>query len=132
MPDYNPDKEGHVQHKYIVQDATRDRLAGVQTSKGQLDFDRNGRLLVNDPTLANEIRTSEAGKRDVTVTRVRWQDSHERGHRYHFGQMPELPWKRKEREERERREREAQQEGKNDGNSGGWTQRTDDGNDRRD
>ena len=119
MPDYNPDKEGHVAHRYVVQDATRDHADGVQTSKGRLDFDKNGRLLVKDPGLANEIRTSEAGKRDVTVTRVRWQDSHERGHRYHFGQMPEMPWKRKEREAQEAA-------------NGGSEKRSDDSDDSRD
>lgn len=92
MPDFNPDKEGHVGHKYIVQDATREKLESVPTSKGDLKFNNEGRLVVNDPTLASEIRTSTMGRRDVTVTRVRANHPSDQGHRYHFGQFPGLPW----------------------------------------
>jgi len=91
MPDWNPDREGHVDHKYIVLDATRERKKGIQTSKGLLKFDKQGRMMVKDPTLAHEIRTSEVGKRDVTVSRVRFPSVHDRGHTYFFT-SPGMPW----------------------------------------
>lgn len=95
MPDWNPDREGHVDHEYIVQDATRDRIPGVQTQAGFLKFNKQGRMKVKDPALAAEIRSSEIGKRKVTVTRVRHPKPSDQGHRYFFGGWPEMPWKKK-------------------------------------
>jgi hypothetical protein len=93
MPDYNSDREGFVKHKWVVQKALReDNSDGVITSKGKLKYDRYGRLMVNDPTLANEIRTEHP--HDLAVTRMRYPDVADRGHRYHFGMLPEMPWKR--------------------------------------
>lgn len=92
MPDWNPDREGHRGHKWLIHDATRERLPGVETSKGLLKFNDEGRCLVNDESLANEIRSSEIGKRDVCVTRVTAEHPSDRGHTYHFGQFPGLPW----------------------------------------
>jgi len=99
MPDWNPDREGHTDHEYIVQNATRRWIPGVQTQKGLLKFNREGRMKVKDPALANEIRTSEIGKHDVTVTRVRHPKPSDQGHRYFFGGWPEMPWKKKKHEQ---------------------------------
>lgn len=90
MPDFNPDREGFVKHKWIVQNATRSGKKGVQTSKGFLKYNDEGRLTVNDPVLAGEIR--EDNKWDTVVTRVRYPDEADRGHRYHFGSIPAMPW----------------------------------------
>lgn len=101
MPDWNPDREGHIKHKWVVQkawpDPNSDLGAGVQTSRGELKPDAQGRMIVNDPALAHEIRTEHP--RDMTVTRMRFESPADRGHRYHFGCWPEMPWKKKEREQ---------------------------------
>lgn len=97
MPDYNPDREGHSGHKWIVQNALQSTpLESVTTSKGELKFDAEGRCAVSDPALANEIRTQYP--HEVAVTRVRHNHPSDRGHRYFFS-MPEMPWKRKAREQ---------------------------------
>lgn len=93
MPDFNPDKERHTGHKFIVLDATRNHMDGLQTAKGYLKF-QQGRMSVKDEGLAREIQ--KMYPRDVTVTRVRRPHKADRGHKYFFGQMPEMPWKRKE------------------------------------
>lgn len=92
MPDYNPDRESHVKHKYIVQKAMPEANlgAGVLTSKGVLKPDDKGRMLVNDPALANEIRTQYP--HELVVTRARMPGAADTGHNYFFGSMPALPW----------------------------------------
>jgi hypothetical protein len=99
MPDYNPDREGHVQHKFIVQkawpsgDYAGDGLAdGIQTSKGVLKPDSKGRMVVRDAALAREIQSAYPA--DLAVTRMRAVGPADKGHRYHFGGWPEMPWKR--------------------------------------
>jgi len=122
MPDYNPDKEGHVDHKFIVQKAwpgtSMDPGESVQTSKGALQFNDEGRLVVRDPALAREIQ--QANPRELAVTRVRYPNQADRGHRYHFGQMPAMPWHRydengnriKEQEDQETCQSQSDQDGK--------------------
>lgn len=92
MPDFNPDKERHTKHKFIVQKAwpKYDTSAGVETSKGTLKFGYEDSLVVKDEALAREIQ--QAHPRDLAVTRVRYPDHADRGHKYHFGQMPAMPW----------------------------------------
>jgi len=94
MPDWNPDREAHVKHKWICHNAALNphSLKSVKTSKGDLEFDKYGRFMVSDEALAHEIRTSDQGKADVTVTRVRYPDEVDKGHTYFFGQMPPMPW----------------------------------------
>lgn len=89
MPDYNPDKEAHHKHKFIVHDATRRGLDGIHTSKGYMKFNREGRFMVSDEKLAREIQTEV--DQNATVTRVRWDDPADRGHTYFFT-TPGLPW----------------------------------------
>ena len=92
MPDYNPDKEGHVDHKFIVQKAwpAHDTSTEVNTSKGPLAFGHEDRFVVKDPALAREIQQDHPA--DLAVTRVRYPHQADRGHRYHFGQLPAMPW----------------------------------------
>lgn len=92
MPDWNADKEGHRKYKYLVHDATREHLESVPTSKGDLKFNKDGRLVVHDKALADEIRTSALGKRAVCVSRVNGDSAADRGHNYFFGRQPGLPW----------------------------------------
>jgi hypothetical protein len=102
MPDYDPGREGHVEHRFIVQRAWPGRGAldigeSVKTDRGELKFDEYGRFMVKDEALARRIQ--EEYPREVAVTRVRYPSPADRGHRYFFGQMPEMPWKRKKGEE---------------------------------
>jgi len=99
MPDYNPDREGHVPHKFVVINADLQPRDGVQTSRGFLKFGHGERLMVKDESLAREIQQQYG--RDLTVTRVRTPEKMEKSHRYHFGQWPEMPWKRKKEKEQD-------------------------------
>jgi len=97
MPDYNPDREGHTGHRFIVQKAwpgkgSLDPGEAAQTSKGALKFDREDRFAVKDEALAREIQ--QQYPRELAVTRVRTNHPADRGHRYHFGQTPAMPWHR--------------------------------------
>lgn len=99
MPDYNPDREGHVKHKFIVQkawpagDYAGDGLAGgIHTSKGVLKPNSQGRMVVRDAALAREIQSAYPA--DLAVTRMRAEGPADKGHRYHFGSWPAMPWKR--------------------------------------
>lgn len=115
MPDYNPDKERHVDHKFIVQKAWPDGnhegdglRDGISTSRGVLKPDSKGRMVVKDEALAREIQKEYPG--DLAVTRVRAPDPADSGHRYHFGQWPEMPWKRQHRDTEAQEEQELQDE----------------------
>ena len=87
--DFNPDREGHVKHKFEVIDATRRRLEHIPKYP-QYKFGDKGALRLNDEKLAREIQ-KECG-RDVTVTRIRYPDEADRGHTYFFGRFQGLPW----------------------------------------
>jgi hypothetical protein len=54
-----------------------------------------GMMRVKDRGLAFAIRDKYGKGRapDVTVTRVKYPDAHDRGHRYFFT-VPEMPWKK--------------------------------------
>jgi hypothetical protein len=103
MPDFNPDKERHNKHKFVVQQAWPDVVGGdVATTRGNLRPDKQGRMVVKDESLAREIQQEHP--RDLTVTRMTSNDPADVGHRYLFGQMPEMPWKGRARLERELQE----------------------------
>ncbi len=90
MPDFNPDREGHVKHKWIVHNATQNRnFKGVKAGGKDMLFNKEGRFLINDEVVANEIRNEHP--RDVTVTRMRYPDVADRGHKYFFS-CPKMPW----------------------------------------
>lgn len=105
MPDYNPDREGHVKHEYLIINAEK-KQDSVSVDGKQHKFNEDGYFKIpDDPGLANAIR-QQVG-RSATVTRVRKPDAvADRGHRYHFGQMPEMPWKRKKESNGEEKEQE--------------------------
>lgn len=104
MPDYNPDKERHHNHKFIVQQAWPSIVGDeVKTSKGTLRPNDQGRMVVKDETLAREIQ--QQYPRELTVTRTTADHPSDRGHKFLFGGWPEMPWKRK----RQHREAEAQE-----------------------
>lgn len=103
MTDWNPDKEAHVKHKWIVHKGVTDpEIKGVETGKGFMKFNDEGRFMVSDEAIASEIRSGELGKAEICVTRVRYPDPADRGHRYFFGGWPEMPWKKKKKEEEEK------------------------------
>jgi hypothetical protein len=104
MPaDFNPDKERHVDHKWFVINNQRKPVEGVEVDGKQLKFGHEGWLRVSDAGQAQAIR--EKYGRDVTVSRIRHPDVHDRGHRFHFGQWPEMPWKRQVNNEHQTEER---------------------------
>ena len=94
MPDYNPDKEGHVGHRFIVQPSTkRPLMKSVTTSDGrELKFNHEKRFTTRDVGLARELQ-KEYGQ-ELIVTRTRHPHVADRGHTYLFGQWPEMPWKK--------------------------------------
>ena len=89
-PDYNSDRERHVDHKFVVQTAWPGVANKVKTSKGELEMNDKGRMIIKDEVLAREIQKEHP--RDLAVTRMRTSKPADQGHRYHFGQMPPMPW----------------------------------------
>ncbi len=102
MPDWNPDREGHRNHKWIVHKAMKmPRFKSVKAAGKEMPFNREGRFAVKDETLAAEIRKKYP--REATVTRVTdWHPS-DRGHNYFFS-VPELPWKKEKDADKDRDE----------------------------
>lgn len=96
IPDYNPDKEGHVDHKFIVQPAwpSEAQKDGVESPDGRfLKYGKEKRFMLNDESVARELQKEH--RNDLVVTRVRYPHRSDRGHVYFFGQWPEMPWKKK-------------------------------------
>jgi hypothetical protein len=100
MPDWNPDRESHRDHRWIVhQSSFGKHLKGVRADQRDMPFNREGRFFVKDETVAAEIR--QKYPRAVTVSRVSKYHPSDRGHTYFFS-CPELPWKVKDGEEKEK------------------------------
>ena len=93
MPDYNPDKEAHRDHKWIVHNARRTGRKGVRLGDKDLMFNREGRFATSDEGLASSIRKEYP--RDLTVTRVSAYHASDRGHKYFFS-CPSMPWHKEE------------------------------------
>ena len=90
--DYNPDREGWTGHKYIVQRVWQGAdTKSLDVGTGEMKWNKEGRLLVNDNGVANALR--QKYKADITVTRMKWPDAHDIGHTYFFT-VPEMPWHR--------------------------------------
>jgi hypothetical protein len=89
--DYNPDKERQVDHKWIVvNNAPKERDAVVLDNK-VMKFNKDGAFYMRDGVQAHTLE--DVYGTDVVVTRVRASKHADRGHRFFFGQMPEMPWK---------------------------------------
>lgn len=94
MPDWNPDREGHRQHSWVVHKAnTNFNFKNVVAADKVIPFNREGRFMVKDEAVANEIRKNYP--RAVTVTRVHTPHPMDRGHRYFFS-CPAMPWHKEE------------------------------------
>jgi len=89
MPDFNPDREGHRDHKWIVHKAIRGTQKGVRVGDKDLMFNREGRFSVTDEGLASDIRKNHP--QAVTVTRVTASHPSDRGHKYFFT-VSRIPW----------------------------------------
>ncbi len=91
MPDYNADREGHRDHKWIVHKAVKGMHGFTKVKAGGkvMPFNGEGRLVVGDESVANEIR--QKYPRTTTVTRVNNHHPSDRGHRYFFS-CPAMPW----------------------------------------
>lgn len=102
-PDYNPDREGHRKHKFIVQPAWKSGMKkkGINLPDGRFaKYNREKRFMLNDEKMARDVQKEH--RNDLVVTRVNDPDIADRGHNYFFGQIPEMPWKRIAREKEER------------------------------
>ncbi len=95
MPDWNPDREAHREHKWIVHNATRREIT-VEAAGKAMPFNIEGRFSVSDESVAAEIRKKYP--RAATVTRVSTYHPSDRGHRY-FHVCPALPWHKESRQE---------------------------------
>lgn len=90
MPDWNPDKESHRKHKWIVHNATRNHnFKNVVAADKVMPFNHEGRFFVKDEAVANEIRKKYP--REVTVSRVTASDPTDRDHKSFFS-CPAMPW----------------------------------------
>lgn len=96
-PDYNPDKERHVDHTFVVQKADRSPGNTLKVGDTEVKLNKEGRAFIKDEALARELQIEN--RFNATVTRVRTPKASDAGHRYHFGQMPEMPWKKKKEED---------------------------------
>jgi hypothetical protein len=94
MPDWNNDREGHAEHKFIVQNASQLERHKFPPGSPNIKFDRWGRAVVMDEGLAREIQRENP--KEIAVTRMRMPGHADRGHRYFFGQLPAMPWKKEE------------------------------------
>jgi len=103
MPDFNPDKESHADHKFLVMNAEKSKKEGLWIGDGKnrkfLKFSPKGRMFIKDEGIAREIQKKHP--HELVVARVRDSKPADKGHNYFFGSMPEMPWKRKAREEKE-------------------------------
>ena len=91
MPDFNPDKEAHRDHKWIVHKAVTGMhdFTKVKVADKVMPFNGEGRFAVDDESIANEIR--QKYPRTVTVSRVSAHHPSDRGHKYFFS-CPAMPW----------------------------------------
>lgn len=98
MPDYNPDKEAHHKHKWIVHKAIRGGdFKKVVADGKEMPFNHEERFMVGEESVANAIRKKYP--RAVTVTRVNADSAADRGHKYFFS-CPKMPWHEDEEEEK--------------------------------
>lgn len=97
MPDYNPDKERHRDHKWIVHKSVTGMhdFTKVKAADKVMKFNGEGRFCVDDESVANEIR--EKYPATTTVTRVNANHASDRGHKYFFAGIA-MPWHKNEEE----------------------------------
>ena len=79
--------------KYQVIKATQRPIKQVEAAGRVLPFGKAGGFEVSDAGIANEIEAKHGGPGgDVVV--IPDLSNREHGHKYFFGQMPEMPWKK--------------------------------------
>ena len=88
--DYNPDREGHVKHKFYVRNATRRQFDTLTVGGKDMKFNSEGRMMIKDESMARDIQNEYAD--ELAVTRMRDPDPADVGHNYFFT-VPEMPWK---------------------------------------
>lgn len=88
MVDYNPDREGHVEHKFYVRNATRRKFDKLTLDGKDMKFSNQGRMMIKDEKMAREIQAEYPD--ELVVTRMRYPEP---GHTTFFS-MPEMPWKK--------------------------------------
>lgn len=88
MTDYNPDREGHRQHKFYVRNATKKKYDKLTVDGKDMEFNHEGRMMIKDEKMAREIQAEYPD--ELAVTRI---SQNEEGHKTFFS-MPEMPWKK--------------------------------------
>ena len=81
---------------YEVIAAQPDVGKSLEVDGRDLKFRGNGMMRIKDRGLAMAIkdRYGKGPMPGVTVTKVNYPGQADRGHRYFFGSMPEMPWKK--------------------------------------
>lgn len=97
---------------YEVIRATQRPLESVEVGGKTLKFRGNGMMRIKDRGLAMAVR-EKLGK-EVTVTKVNYPSAHDQGHRYFFGSLPEMPWKKKKVEQPEEEPAKEEEDGRKD------------------
>ena len=84
MPDYNPDRDGWLGHRFIVQPSSkRPNLKSVKMASGrELKFNHEKRFATRDVGMARELQ-KEYGQ-EIVVTRTTHPHVADRGHNYFF------------------------------------------------
>jgi hypothetical protein len=78
----------------VIKSTKREDVVGVQIGDKDMHFgQKSGAFTVSDPGVAREIEAQHGGRgNDVVV--IPQAKPREAGHRYFFGSMPEMPWKK--------------------------------------
>jgi len=83
----------------IVNIEQESRIETVRTTSGDIVFDQGIAVLPNDTRaddVVAELRQTQKHPQQYALIKDREGFKRDPIHRYHFGQMPEMPWKKNE------------------------------------
>jgi len=63
--DYNPDREGHVDHKYIVMNATKQPKKYIEASGRKMELSKEGWLIVHNKPKFTGISLNTHFKKEI-------------------------------------------------------------------
>ena len=89
-PDYNPDREGHAEKKFLVMPGLG-KMDSIELDGQVMKFGKNNALWIKDEAKARAVQQKYGVQ--TAVTRMRYPSAvSDRGHKFFFGQMPAMPW----------------------------------------